>query len=113
MWSAVVLCDGEPVTGQVPVDDWTAAGIVAEFFARWLGGPISLAQAVVANQPSTEDPTLFDRAEDWFIGPRIDRGEVERNARACKARTGTPQRIHPHPHGHLCTSVCRVLDEEG
>jgi hypothetical protein len=62
-WSAVVLCDGEPVTGEVPVDDWTAGGIAAELFAAWLGGPISLAGAVVANQPQPEpELVLFEEA---------------------------------------------------
>jgi hypothetical protein len=74
--------------------------------------PDAAAWDVVGPQPL---PSLREsrRCEDWFVGPRIDRVEVERNARACTARTGTPQRIHPHPHGHhLCTASCRVLDEE-
>lgn len=55
-WSVIVHCDGEPVTGEVPCDDWTAGAVVAEMFVGLLGGPISLAAAVVANQPKIEPP---------------------------------------------------------
>ena len=51
---AVIYRNGEAVTGEVPVDDWTAGAVVAEWFVCWLGGPISLASAVIANQPKTE-----------------------------------------------------------
>ncbi len=53
-WGVVVYLDGEPVTGLMPCDDWSACVAVAPFFVGLLGGPISVAQAVVANQP--KDP---------------------------------------------------------
>lgn len=61
-WSAVLLYDGEPVTGSIPCDDFDAAGIVAVFFAGWLGGPVSVGAAVSANRVPEPDPqpSLFE-----------------------------------------------------
>lgn len=52
------------------------------------------------------------RCEEWYVGPGIDRGELEGNARRCFERTRIPQRVHGHPFGHLCTSSCRVVAGE-
>lgn len=60
-WSAVIYCDGQPVTGEVPCDDYDAAGIAAPFFAAWLGGAVSVGAAVSANRPRVRpEPSLFD-----------------------------------------------------
>lgn len=59
-WSAIVLLDGEPVCGEVPCEDYEAALILSPLVAGWLGGPVSVARAVVAMRPvDDEQQSLF------------------------------------------------------
>lgn len=62
-WSAVVLLDGEPVSGPVPIDDYEAANILSPLVAGWLGGSVSVVAAVAATRAAELDdqPSLFDR----------------------------------------------------
>lgn len=61
-WTAVLLRDGQPVSDPVPCSDWDAASILAPVVVGWLGGPVSVTQAVVATKPPPEEPqpSLFD-----------------------------------------------------
>lgn len=65
-WSAVLLADGEPVTGEVPCIDWAVADVLAPLVVGWLGGPVSIAGAVSAVRAADVEPdvqpTLFDEA---------------------------------------------------
>lgn len=63
MWTAVLYLDGEPVTGELPIDLYDAATIMSPLMASWLGGPVSVAKAVASarvNALEVEEPTLFD-----------------------------------------------------
>lgn len=63
MWSAILLRDGEAVTGPVPCDQWDAAGIAGPLFVAMLGGPISIGQAVASTRvPDPEQLTLGEVA---------------------------------------------------
>lgn len=53
-WSAVILLDGEPVTGPVPFTPWEAASPLARLVAGITGGPVSVAGAVL-NDPDDHD----------------------------------------------------------
>lgn len=60
-WSMIVLLDGEAVTGAVPCTDWDAAQVMSPLVASWLGGPVSVANAVAATRHRPEDqPSLFE-----------------------------------------------------
>lgn len=63
-WTAVLFCDGEPVSDPIPCEDWDAAAVFAPLVAGWLGGPVSIVRAVVASRPSVVDPqpSLFEEA---------------------------------------------------
>lgn len=50
VWSVIVCRNGQPLTGQVPCDDWYAATSLAEVAVLIAGGPVSVAQAVVRQQ---------------------------------------------------------------
>lgn len=63
-WSAIVLLDGEPVSGEVPCEDYEAALILSPLVAGWLGGPVSVAKAVMACRPQAdEQASLFEVAQ--------------------------------------------------
>ncbi len=64
-WSAVLLRDGQPVCDPVPCDDMDAAAVLAPLVVGWLGGPVSVMQAVVATRPVivADEPSLFDELE--------------------------------------------------
>lgn len=61
-WSAVILKDGEPVAPAMPCSEWTAAEVLAPLVAGWLGGPVSIVQAVVATRAPAVEPqaSLFE-----------------------------------------------------
>jgi hypothetical protein len=60
-WSAVLLADGEPVTGEVPCLDWVAADLLGPLVVGWLGGPVSIVRAVSATRDANPaQPSLFD-----------------------------------------------------
>lgn len=61
-WSAALFYDGQQVTGPIPCDDYDAATIASPLMASWIGGPISVAQAVVASRTVVlfDEPSLFD-----------------------------------------------------
>lgn len=64
-WTAVLLADGVPVTGEVPCSDWTAADVLGPLVVGWLGGSVSIAGAVssVRAEDAVEaQPSLFDEA---------------------------------------------------
>lgn len=63
-WTAVLLADGEPVTGEVPCLEWTIADMLAPLVAGWLGGPVSIVQAVSATREHEmqTQASLFDEA---------------------------------------------------
>lgn len=64
-WSVVVYRDGEPVSGTLPCTDWDAATVVAPWFAGWLGGPVSVVNAIAAARFDPESQrSLFDAAGD-------------------------------------------------
>ncbi len=46
-WSAIILRDGDPITGPVPLTRWEAASVLAQLVAGWTGGPVSVASAVL------------------------------------------------------------------
>lgn len=61
-WTAVLCADGEPVTGEVPCTEWIAAELLAFVVAGWVGGPVSVGQAVFASRERETDAqaSLFD-----------------------------------------------------
>lgn len=63
-WTAVLLADGEPVTGEVPCLDWAVADVLAPLVHGWLGGPVSIVRAVSnvrAADAVDAQPSLFDQ----------------------------------------------------
>lgn len=64
-WTAILLADGEPITGEVPCSEWAVADVLAPFVVDWLGGPVSIVQAVSATRAAevvAEQASLFDEA---------------------------------------------------
>lgn len=61
-WTATLYRDGQPVCEAMPCSDYSAAEVLAPFVAGWLGGPVSIVSAVVANRPPAVAPqaSLFD-----------------------------------------------------
>lgn len=59
-WGVVLHHDGQPVTGLVPCDDWSAALHAGEIIAALTGGTVSISRAVMAARPAAGDPSLFD-----------------------------------------------------
>lgn len=55
-WSAVLLRDGVPVTGEVPCSEWNAAEVVAPLLVGWLGGPVSIVNGVIAAREPVVEP---------------------------------------------------------
>lgn len=67
-WSAILLLDGEPVTGPVPCEDYEAALIASPLVAGWLGGPVSVAQAVTAvRTAAAHEPNLLDVLDEGLL----------------------------------------------
>lgn len=70
LWSAQVFRDGMAVTDPVPCNAWDAAGIAAPVISGWLGGPVSIAHAVVAhNRDRAYEPELFSALDDEVVRP--------------------------------------------
>lgn len=61
-WSAVLLCDGVAVTGEVPCSEWNAAEVVAPLLVGWLGGPVSIVNGVIGAREPVVEPqgSLFE-----------------------------------------------------
>lgn len=61
-WTTVLYADGVPVVDELSCSDWDAATILAPLVVGWLGGPVSVARAVVASREPEPDaqPSLFD-----------------------------------------------------
>lgn len=59
-WSAIILRDGQPVTGPVTLTRWEAAGLAAPIIAGIAGGTISVAAAAIEPRPAepTAEPEL-------------------------------------------------------
>lgn len=55
-WTAALYLDGEQVVTPQPCSDYEAATILAPLVAGWLGGPVSLASAVIAARPPDVEP---------------------------------------------------------
>lgn len=64
-WSVVLRRDGEALV-EAPVDDWTAAQVLAEVTVALWGGPVSVARPVVDARPApaTDQATIFDAMAD-------------------------------------------------
>lgn len=63
-WTAALYLDGEQVVSPQRCSDYEAATILAPLVAGWLGGPVSLASAVIAARPDEVAPqgSLFGEA---------------------------------------------------